>query len=119
MFFSGHLRAKEVLADVQDGRRIGYLPLVVEIEVYYKSTPIFGRQTAKIQIASLKKHLTPCNFLTPKYSEKIAELKVRYPLLSFVDCVVIQTALEYQGKVLTTDTPMTKVDLLSFEKLEY
>ena len=119
LYFTGHKRVKELINEVQSKLKIGILPVVVEIEFFYKSAREYGIEITKTRLISIKQLLISNNVLQEKNSLLIGDIKLKNRSLSFVDAVLVMTAQKEKGKIITTDTPVANVKKISSEKLSF
>ncbi len=118
LFFMDHKKAKSLMQDIVDSRSIGYVPLIVLSEFYYKTCQKFGEQAAQIRTLALLEILEEIT-MTSDDKFEVGELKVKNSELSMVDAVILTLTERYRATLLTTDEPLTRVKGYKILKLDY
>lgn len=118
LIFMNHNKAKSILQDIIHSKAVGYVPVIVLSEFYYKTWQKFGQQAAELRCISITDHMKEIE-LKSEDKFNVGELKVKNTELSIVDAVILTLSDKLGTTLLTTDQPLSKIRGYACVKLNY
>lgn len=108
-----------MLNEVLSGRAEGYTCEINLAEFYYKTCEKFGREVAEIRNTSIRNANISIIPLDEKLTRIAGGLKcIHKGKLSLADAYVIAVTRAYDGTLITTDTRIVELNLVSTKFLQ-
>ena len=118
LFFMDHTKIKNYMREIVENKAMGYVPIIILSEFYYKTWQKFGQQAAQIRTITISDIMGEI-VLEAEDKFEVGELKIKNPELSMVDTIILTLSRKYGATLLTTDTPLSKVKGYSTIKVKY
>lgn len=119
LYFVDHDIAQKLMSEIVNERSVGYIPQIVYSEFYYKTWQTFGEQAAIVQTLSLRESELKEYILNETDLFRVGNAKIKYPILSIVDAIVLTTARATKSSIVTTDNGFSKIKGINIKKLNF
>jgi predicted nucleic acid-binding protein len=119
LFFANNNQTKELMKKTLEPYNKGHIPRLILSEFFYKTCQKLGKEIAQVRLVALRQKGFIEEIIGESDVYQIGMMKIKYSNLSIADCVLVQTAVNNKGVIITTEKPITDLKKVKSTKIDF